>query len=410
MTLESTATGPVSVAALAVQASDEHYFARFGTFLLNIGKEASDKKAIYAAISTEVRRDARVSEVQETDLRPDWSHPYWYFPPRVGSDEQLLLGGGDAFRVFYFESPLVFEVKVPIKNQPLFRHESDVPTDTYWVCWDGVTAFVMWAREPLEQQPAKSAGHVVVDVLSSAAVRAGFSLVEQPCSPGCTNRFAHTELRVTRTRGADEVTFSSSSKRVVDCMVSSVDGPGPYVTVTSLWSEMAKTSRLFSAFKNRARRLVDLEYLARKFVGKLLEYDYRRIGSKGERWWRRSRRGIRNLFVHRQDGYSVKQIMASLWLTMLSIETVRRDALRDLDKFQDSATRPGAQDVFEIDLRDDTQTVTAIDVQFIRAAVEQKSTRVDSRWVIVATFASAAAALIAAFIGTALGAVAAGHS
>jgi hypothetical protein len=381
------------------------YFARFGSFILTSdadGGLADARERMVLALSD----DTRVEDLVAGDLREPWSHRLRVFPVDEPSSESDLLDGND-IRVGFFWSPfLTFKVHVPKRHQPLFKETEDLPGSDYFVVWDGVTAIVLWPRGRGVHRPPKSGGHVVVEVLQDAAVRAGLMLVVQACSSGCDNLFAHPVLHVTQFPGPEEPTnYRSIEKLVIDAHLH-VDGGAPEV-VEKLGKSILYSAHWFARFKNVSRRILDLEYTARGMVDELLTLDFNRNRTQGRNVLLRLLFG----FVEWAQGLAgrgakvrSRALISSLWLAMSVIELLKRDWLKEQRAFQNSSKGRGRPRLWRVDTKDDDADVLSIDLAFIRSAVEQKSTRLDTSIVVWATLfggvVAAAVAVVVQFVSS----------
>ncbi len=187
--------------------SDLHQLCRLATLLWVQSNEAvarlrddgvtgsEVKRALLDELVATLDKDPRVTRVQAPrELNTHYTYLRRYWPERTRTSAERLLTGADYMSVLLLPEPVLFTVRVPKKNQPTKHGFDDVPSDTYDVAWDGVTAWVIWAQS--SPDIPKSGGHVVRDVLDDAARALGGGVYEQACSPGCTNIFLHTTLRL----------------------------------------------------------------------------------------------------------------------------------------------------------------------------------------------------------------------
>lgn len=385
------------------------YFGRFGTFFLDQGHSKKSPTRVHNDLMESLKSDSRVVNVIGADPRPAWSAVWTAFPEDRRGDADDLLSGKDHFHPLELSDSITFEAYVPIKNQPKFGEIDDISTDRYWASWDGITLVVIWKREGDSRIPARSAGHVIEDVLRTAAERTGGRLVVQACSTGCTNMFAHRDLRITQWN-LDEgekkrLVFDGVQSRLVDLRIHT-DGT-PLQLSAEIHSQIEQPSAHFAKFKNLSRRIVDIEHLARDLVDELLLLDYQSLEQSRRNPFVRFGRFSANIWRAlrgRGEGRRGREIIASLWIAMSRVESLQRDWLQVQRRFTESSLLRGRSVLYDIDRKDDDTAVPAINTQFVRAAVEHKATRRDSRLVTLATIGGGvagaiSASVIAAFAG-----------
>ncbi|RMI07112.1 hypothetical protein [Cellulomonas triticagri] len=401
--LDAGAAAAPEVAAGANAHADAvgYYFARFGTFYLLTGSEV-DFASARSALLDGLEADTRVADVQRDELRPAWTHYIKQFPVGSVTSTHNLLSDGDAFRALYMSDPVCFRVHVPIKNQPMFRNETDIPTEDYWVAWDGITLIALWERQPGSEVPPRSGGHVVVDIIRDASRRADFDVFVQACSLGCTNMFAHRVIRVTQypdDESSDVVMYQDRGFPVVQAHLHR-EGVQEEV-LRALFRDLARLGYAFAQYKNAGLRVRAMEDRARSLVEQLLALDYQKIYASSMPRRERIRSALRAgrhtpRFTRASSGS--KRLISMIWLAMANIEAHRRDWLVWRRRLDDAATTRGRDSIHDIDRKDDDLVVENIDIAFLRAAVEQRSGRIDNREIVLVTFASAVVAAAVALL------------
>ncbi|WP_159802592.1 hypothetical protein [Arthrobacter zhaoguopingii] len=381
-----------------------HYFARFGTAFLIAADDDRSPAEEWDAVVSALRADPRVADVQGERATREWSRYSDVFPSARDLPRDCLLSGHDILLNVRFSDPLMFKLHVPRKNQPTAYDWTDLPSEDYWVGWDGVSIFVLWECSPEVVHEPPGGGLIAFDVLEQAAARAGMSLVVQACSPGCANKFAHTSVRVVQVPQSAGTSLHGIEGYIA-VSVLSVDG-GIKDVLEELMGTFDSPSHDFARMKNRARRLQDLENEARAMVSELLEDDYVRLSTQAYGLKRRTSILLRSIPAslkgkgHRRQA---KHKIASLWLAMSGIEVLRRDWTMARQEFTDSAKKRGVDLFYRIDRKDDDNRVEAITLDFIRSAVEQQSSRIDNHTVATVTAVGAVAALAGAVAGGAMG-------
>lgn len=189
---------------------DPFYVVRPGTwFLIPPDGSDGDNASVVAALLQALNADPRVLEVVAPDLNDYWTSRMSMYPDRPRASTGGILTGNDSFKALALSSYLRFQIRVPIKNQPMHGGAQDIPSDTYWVAWNGVSVFVMWEQKG-DWIPI-SAGHVVEDVLRDVLEAISCSLYVQACGPGCDYGFMHTSIQIERTAHPNDFALAPHS-------------------------------------------------------------------------------------------------------------------------------------------------------------------------------------------------------
>jgi hypothetical protein len=371
-----------------------HYAGRYGTFMLATTCNTPPAASIAEKLERALEDDTRIKEIGDVHIMPEWYSRKTAYPRSDGELGEALLSDEDHFHAIRFSDPFSFIVSVPKRNQPPFRGYTDFPSDTYYVAWDGVTAVVLWERTPDAVGPPRAGGQVVVDVLTDVVAAAGFELYVQPCSPNCTNLFAHTVLQVEQSDVGDEMTLESDPDSSIVVLHVPFNGE-PLGLVAKVCTYIRVEAEYFARFKNGAQRIMDLESFARSMVAELLELQYERNATLKLGRARRFLSKIHN----RGSKRKIQGLIASLWLVFARLEERRSEWFSARDRFVDSIERYGTGALFKRDHRDELRTIERQDLAFIRAAIEQSANRLDSSTIALVTGLSAVAAVIGAVIG-----------
>lgn len=381
--------------------AESHYFARFGSLILAAAEDDRTPEEERTAIIDALKSDPRVVEVSSEPLEEARTHYLAMFPTSAGTDPRGLLTGQDSYPALRMSHPISFRVHVPLKNQPLFNGYRDLPTEDYWVTWDGFTAIVMWQRSESETLPPRSGGHVVVDMLTAAAKRAGMRLHVQACSPGCRNMFAHRVMHIMQYPGEHGlVTFKERGFPLVDVHLHSENTPEDVLDVLGL--NVFNVGQQFALYKNVGRRVLEVEDAARSLAADLLEIDYSRLSAKSKHLPARIWNQVKALpakLAGKGDRQRESETIAALWIAMSSIEATRRDWVQHRLGFLGSADSHGRLALYDIDRTDDDVVIQSLNLDFIRSAVEQKSRSIDNKSIALATLAGAAAAALGGVAG-----------
>ncbi|MGW4151971.1 hypothetical protein ACWEDF_02280 [Micromonospora chersina] len=335
--------------------------------------------------------DSRVAEVISTNFEAERMGTYRVYRHATPNEPTPL--SGDILRALKLSDPIAFKVHVPRKNQKPFRGHLDIPSDDYWVAWDGITMVAAWPHKKGTPFP-RSGGHIAIDILRDAVTAAGFELYGQPCSPNCTNGFAHTTLVVglcDDEPGTENVYERNGS--FVDVHLHAPEDTGAWVQ--SLTKDIGYESQLFAQYKNQARRIRDIEKTARDMAEEVLSINIQQIHLSRYPLGRR----VANWGVSRERRRRVMELIALLWLAFAQIEATRRDWSEMRRRLEDAAARYGTGCLFETDRLDDDGAIESLDLSFIKAAVEQSAARQDSQTMASATALGALAATFGAIAG-----------
>lgn len=373
----------------------DYYFGRYGTFMLIAPESMPSAEHLRDRIERAIRKDNRIVDAMPVSIKKEWTRQILVYPRHAETTDEALLSSQDARSAVRFSDPIAFTVKIPIKNQPPFRGLDDIPTDTYYVAWDGITAVVLWLREAGDRRPPRSGGHVVIDILRDIANGVGMRFYAQACSPGCTNVFAHRVMRIERVRASRKFSIRGSDDyaRCVDVHLHNEGGPQDIVL--GIVQTTGQEGYNFAIYKNYACRIRDLEKNARSMVDELLSLNHQRI----ERSKLSVVRRLRDVWAKRSDERRVRLLMSSLWLALARIEAFRTDWLQKRSYLNELLNRFHYGALYEVDQGDDDHAIMSQDLSVIGSAVEQTANRRDARLMAWATGLVALAGLVGAVVG-----------
>jgi len=380
--------------------SGPHRMCRVGNLLWKLPKNAdasepmssSGKRAALESVCNALEEDSRVVEVIVPSINPDFTGSHRFYPDLPRTSRSDLFTGEDRFGVMKLSNPILFKVHVPKKNQPAWHGYDNIPTEDYFVSWDGVTAFVAWEQDS-DHIPLPG-GQIVADILDSALAAHRAELYIQACSPICHNIFFHTDLYL---RPADPcledgtpITERRHAENAVD--ISIPRDMSMFDTLNWLSLYLRDVGDEFAVLKNLSRRVMDIESLIRDEMTHLLGHYYehavittkplwRSLKARWQmRWWRREAR----------------QILAGLWLSLANAEGLRRNWEDSRREFDDEKLVL----IFESDYSDDIAVVSSLEMSHLDATIEQISRNLDNNAVVLATVLGAlAGGLAGALIG-----------
>ena len=300
------------------------------------------------------------------------------FPDEARTSPAGVLHGTDAFVVREFRHPICFQVRVPAKNQPLHFEFNDVPTDTYYVAWDGMNVVVMWVQGA-DDFPM-SAGQVVADIVADAVTQCNGYLYIQNCSPGCTFNFAHRTLRLGLDEDVElfEIVDSAPGEPTVDLFLPGLTTPLQQVDYVAAMIRGSLTE--FAEFKNYGRRLIDLETAVRIDLTEVLSLLHRHSEIAGMSLGLRK---LRARWSARRWRREARALVARTWLGMANIEALSRQWQSQRDNWMNGYAETFA--LLEHDSRQDIASVESLQLDSMVATTNQVSAGLDNRTVVLAT-------------------------
>jgi len=360
--------------------------ARIGTFYLTTPDD-QDVGDLIRRMCTELGRDNRVLSTDEPRIEPEWDHVVRFFPMDTVDSTEILLGLDVAMHVRMARS-MSFRIRVPKKNQPGFRGLDDIPTDEYCVTWNGGTLIVFW-EQPLSKPVPAAGGHVVEDILRSAAKAAGGGIYVQACSVGCDFMFFHTTIRLIQNDGTSDWEFKPA---VGDGRVVLAEGTHTTVRSASMtdsfFQAVSPSADAFAEMRNTGARIQLLENRARSELGELLVATAQRehMATHGPvsiliRPWKT-----------RGYGRKARETLALLWIAVANLEMLNRAWHEEKFRFTDSISKLiGLDLIFEVEINPEAEAVATLDLGTIQAAVAHLSGGLDTRTIVVATLVGAIA-------------------
>lgn len=355
------------------------FVVRPGTwFLIPPPGTNADNAKVVADILQALKSDTRVLEVIAPDLNDYWTSRMSIFPDGPRATPQGILTGVDAFKALELSNYMRFKVRVPIKNQRMHHGADDIPSDTYWVAWNGISVFVMWEQEDHDWIPI-SAGHVVEEILRDVLRGASCHLYVQACGPHCDYGFLHTSIRIESAQHHEDFSL------VPDADDRSVRYSGyigfvdPFEGLDYLAISLGSAVGDFATYKNAGRRIIDIEDALRGDLTHLLSHyhEHALLMSEGyapkalhKRWKARG---------WRREAWS---LVSSIWLGMANIETMRRSWSSE------RADLLGNQEVLPLLHRDsvrDAEIIEGLEVDPIAETVNQVASALNNRMAVTAS-------------------------
>jgi hypothetical protein len=323
-------------------------------------------------------KDSRVLEAHAPTLDPKWTiRPPLSLAnsPDRGSD---VLAGEDGFRSLIADPPICFTVNVPRKNQPLLAAEDAAPAERYEVIWNGFIAVVAWEQE--KTRVGLSGGQVVNEIIHDACHEAGADLLVQACNPYCDFQFIHATIRGTSAT-TEVVTLESARSNGSDYVDLHVPSHRANARAFAEWifDDLHADLETFARLKNRARRLLVLETLARETLASLLGL-YQADAERAIQPWRQR---LAARWKARGWRKRARREVAVMWRSIAMMEQARREVgemRTELDAWYSSIPQP----ILLCNDLDELPAVDSLDLTTLQLATQHASDRLDNRSVALA--------------------------
>ncbi|MET7382317.1 hypothetical protein ABZT08_26490 [Streptomyces sp. NPDC005526] len=381
----------------ALQGSPENvptFLCRIGTIFL-LTSEKRKFEDCMEGLCKALQGDPRVQWVKRAKLNPDYCARIVTYPNAEQSDSDDVMYGSDAMPAVAFDRPLLFKVVIPIKNQPQHHHADDIPTDTYWVSWDGVVVMVLWRHE--QKEIPSSGGQVILPLLEEICASANLGVFNQACSPSCTNVFMHSDLVIKQLDGIDDCRILGADRMMVE--VAAPVNEKPEDTLIELHYSFGRTSLHFARQKNLGRRIIDLESEAWNRAAHLLSH----YSAHAEAAAKPFRKRIVMRWRNRGWRSKVRSLSAQTWVCMTGIEVTLRNWKEFKTEFSDGAKENSCMPIFEADYSDEVEMIESIDLSRLESMSAQVESRLDNRLISIATAGGAVSGAIAGALVTLLG-------
>lgn len=338
-------------------------------------------------------RDPRVSEVlpRERAFSVDNASIFSFF--EIADEATNLADALSSYPALRFNEHIEFAVRVPRKNQPLYRSLDDVPVDEYQILWDGLTVYVQWLQNGTVA--TGSGGHVVLDILQDIGADSGFPIDIIACSPGCKHRFLHADFVSGATRCGDEHRIHAHNQTPVGVSARlpfDANFGDPRQNLRHTFGILHEVLTPFVVAKSAANELLFLEQAVNNLSQELLEIGYRRVARSSLRHpMRRARERLRLI----GSSSAIRHNTAAIWLALArSSEVISfwRHYERQLLKVGPERLDERTLEAFDIG----ADQLNSLDMSVARDAVAEMSTRREGRLLLFATTAGAVAAALGA--------------
>lgn len=351
---------------------------------------------LQSRVTARLRADSRVTEVVEVPVHPvdnAATHTYWKIDPA----KQELEDAAVPYQGLRLNQPSLFRVRIPIKNQPLYRNIQDVPSEEYLVLWDGVNVIVQW--EQSKPRSTGSGGHAVLDLLTQAVKEAGYEVEVLACAPTCHHRFLHADF-VSFSHGEHDHDFKITGEARIGVTVENPLGKrqSDEENIWTFYMYVQTPLAIYGQGRSTSNYIFFLEERIRQDAAISLQLAHERSRKSSVRHpvlWARDSWRLRGTSRH------IRELMSGLWLALVTLDAQRGSWRHTHDRLVESLTAsrmPGLSEPFDIGERQ----VQSQDVGLIRESIANLDARIEGRMLLWATAAGAVCAisggLIAALI------------
>lgn len=375
------------------------YVARTGLCILEELTYEKDRKANLRKVIACLKDDPRVKDLVELDLKSvSLSSPKFFITNRESKPDftiQAPISASVHSHALQISPPLQFTVQIPRRLQaPKGANADSVPSEEYWVVWDGVVVVVLWKCEDSPHPFGALGGVAVIKLLDEIVKKSDNAVTAQPCGPNCDYLFAHCDIQVVATdEQEDGREFKEAGRWRVSLEIGH-EHAAPDAAASSVYRIIGLASRLFAHMRSDGKAISDIEESAREDLDELLEIYHTTtlIGSlvSPKSWKARwELRGWRR---------NAKRLIARLWLALSALEARRHDWANNKFSYDRAANSLGRNLIFRHEYDDEVNYISAVDVSSIESSVAYAASHLDTQSLVKTT-------AIAAIVGGIMGAV-----
>ncbi len=355
---------------------------------LSTGVSASVLKALEHDPRIASARAARASEIHNASTTTFLA---------IKDDEDSIVDSIEEYQALRLNEPIIFTVRVPAKNQYKYRGVDDIPSDEYLAVWDGQALIVQWSQETPRR--TQSGGHVVIDVLGDAVKTAGYELVVIACAPTCHHRFLHADFVAFETDEPSDHFHADSEPHSSASVIVPWSKPADDLeNLRRLHGALAPAMHEHGLAMSTAFAVAYLEHRARVDADVVLKITHDRA----------TRRRFPHITGAVVDGWRMRgtrafsrELVADLWYALVSLDTRKNDWVAVSSRLRELAEADGFHEVEALtDVRN--KAMERIELETLKAAVQEVSARQEGRVLAWATFSGAVAAIGGTVIGSLL--------
>ena len=301
------------------------------------------------------------------------------------------------YEAMRLNSPIEFRVRVPRKNQPMYRSMDDVPSDDYLVLWDGITLAVQWLQ--LKPRATGSGGHVVLDIIHDVAIRAGYSVEIIACSRGCHHRFLHLDFITFDATGHPDHYHILGDSPVGKSAATPFDFPDVDLDlIRAHFRDVNMLMAYFARTKTLADTIAYLESKSRSDSKKMLILAYQRAAMPPAR---KVIQSLKARWTLRHSARETRKLVAAQWLALASVDSYGRQWRHYFRVFDARVNAPLFRETKEF-FDTGENLVENIDLSIISSSVTEVASRSEGRILIWSTLAGAGAGLAGATLAALL--------
>jgi hypothetical protein len=367
---------------------------RIGICIL-VMKGARDREESYSGLIMSLEKDPRVKSINAPSASAATLKDVRYVVPPFRSaksrtsmrTEGATHTHNHALRI---QPAILMHIQVPRRLQVEGQKEDEVPSDEYWVAWDGVTVLATWMHGSSSRPFGTSGGIVVLDILKKAAEDNDMMLRQLSCGSNCGYPFAHSDLLIEPVAKPVAPTFSAQGRYVLRVAVANRDTP--LKLTSALLSHIRFVCHMYTELRSHGRVIAVAEQDARASASDLLalQYNHALLGTLP------LRKRLKPLWHARKWKKNSTRFIAVIWLGLVTIEENKREWSNARLVFDENASSGNMNLIFQQEYTQEVNLVTSLDVSSIRASVEQMAARIDTRFTV---FTTTVVALIGAIIG-----------
>jgi hypothetical protein len=347
---------------------------------------------LYDNLLTALRADPRVKELRaEPSAENTFRQRLFSF---AGSNETWSEGRPSMphrhVHVASFVKPILFSIHVPKRLQPQDRGGGAIPSEEYWVSWDGVELVVLWDHASSARPTGHYGGFIALDVLDEAAKTLHLRTMRQACGPYCDYPFSHQDLLIAPDADASKLLLTEQGRWTlrVDCPAE----PDVLELVRRLSVAFSQTVHTFALFRSFGASVSRTEGRARRDLTELLRHQYEIANTAAKPLFK----SIPSRWKNRQLRRQMARLIATLWLRLATLEETHRHWSEGKFVYETSTQQQGLGLIFRTEYPQSLNSVDSVELNNLRSTVEQLTIRADTR---VIAFATVAGALAGALVG-----------
>jgi hypothetical protein len=324
--------------------------------------DVPDAGATARSVIGHLRKDLRIpGEIDSPNLKEYCTR--WIPMYRAATTAQGPPQGPGAHFALQLSPPIVFTIRVDLDVQSEYDAPSDIPTDTYAVAWDGVTAIVAWSQTGGDIP--SGGGRIVATVLEEAAKLAGLNFYVQGTGANSDDIFIHQTMRIESMPRSSKFVLAGTDDG--QCLTAGLDDEYENLEsmVEQLWFSLGPAAGEFAGLKNLANRIRETESAIRRDLSDLLGRNYQQAAIGMAPLLARMMIRIRS----RGGAKKARMLIAGLWLSIAQLAKLVSEwqqRRRSLDSLY-----PDAVLLFRPDYGNDVEAIESLDIAPMSESINQ---------------------------------------